>query len=57
MLTTLWNYFHYSHKRAESLKEINHILNLTEMKVIKPSDTCWLAHEQCEKLERRATLH
>ena len=44
-LTTLWKYFHYPPKRAESLKEIQHVLNVPEMKVIKPSDTRWLAHE------------
>ncbi len=43
-LTTLWKYFHYSTKRAVSLKEIQHGLNLPEMKVIKPCDTRWLAH-------------
>ena len=47
MLTTLWKYFHHSPKRAESLKEIQHVLNLPEMKVIKPPDTGWLAHEWC----------
>ena len=36
---SLWKYFHYSPKRAESLKEIQHVLNLPEMKVITPSDT------------------
>ena len=48
-LTTLWKYFHYPPKRAESLKEIQHVLNVPEMKVIKPSDTRWLAHEWCIK--------
>ena len=51
-LTTLWKYFHYSPKRGESLKEIQNVLNLPEMKVIKvikPSDTRWLAHERCVK--------
>ena len=48
-VTTLWNYFHFSPKRAKSLKEIQHVLNLPEMKVIKPSDTRWLAHERCVK--------
>ena len=47
MLTTLWKYFHCSPKRADSLKEIQHVLNLPEMKVIKPSDTRWLTHVQC----------
>ena len=32
ILTTHWKYFHYSPKRAESLKEIQHVLNLPEMK-------------------------
>ena len=31
------------------MKEIQHVLNLPEMKVIKPSDTRWLAHERCVK--------
>ena len=31
------------------MKDIQHVLNLPEMKVIKPSDTHWLAHEQCVK--------
>ena len=48
-LTTLWKYFHYSPKRTEYLKEIQHVLNLPEMKVIKPSATRWLAHKQCVK--------
>ena len=46
MLTTLWKYFHFSPKRAQSLKEIQDIL-LPELKVLKPSDARWLAHEQC----------
>ena len=48
-MLTLWKYFHCSPKRAESLKEIQHVLNLPEMKFIKPSDTRWLAHEWCVK--------
>ena len=44
-LTTLWKYFHYSPKRAESLKEIQHVFNLPEMKAFKPSGVGWLAHE------------
>ena len=31
------------------MKEIQHALNLLEMKVIKPSDTHWLAHERYKK--------
>ena len=44
-LTTLSKYFHYSPKRAESLKAIQSVLDLPEMKVINPSNTSWLAHE------------
>ena len=49
MLTTLWKFFHYFPKRAEFLKETQHVLNLPEMKVIKLSDTHWLAPEWCVK--------
>ena len=48
-LTTLWKHFHNSPKRAECLKEVQSILELPEMKVIKPSDTRWLSHERCLK--------
>ena len=49
-LTTLWKYFHYSPKRAQSLREIQQVLNMPELKVIKPSDTRWLSHERCVKV-------
>ena len=48
-LTTLWKYFHYSPKRTERLKAVQRVLDLPELKVIKPSDTRWLAHERCVK--------
>ena len=44
-LTSLWKIFHYSPKRTERLKEIQHVINLPELKMIKPSDTRWLSHE------------
>ena len=40
---------YYSPKRAESLKEIQKVLDLPELKIVKPSDTRWLAHERCVK--------
>ena len=49
VLTTLWKFFQYSPKRAKFLKEIQHVLNLQEMKVSKPLDTHSLAHESCVK--------
>ena len=48
-LTALWKCFHYSPKRTESLKQVQCILDLPELKIIKPSDTRWLAHERCVK--------
>ncbi len=48
-LMTLWKFFHYSPKRAESLKEIQKVLDLPELKIVKLSDTRWLTHERCIK--------
>jgi hypothetical protein len=48
-LLTLWKFFHYSPKRAEHLKSVQRVLDLPELKVTKPSDTRWLAHERCVK--------
>ena len=51
---TLWKFFHYSTKCAELLKEIQKVLDLPELKIVKPSDirpsdTHWLAYEHCVK--------
>ena len=48
-LMRLWKFFHYSPKRAESLKEIQKVLDLPDLKIVKPPDTRWLAHEHCAK--------
>ena len=48
-LTILCKLFHYSPKRAECLEAVQRVLNMPELKVIKPSDTRWLAHERCVK--------
>ena len=48
--TSLWNFFHCSPKRTESLKEVQHVLDMPELKIHKPSDTRWLAHEKCLKV-------
>ena len=47
MLTALWKLFHYSPKGEESLKMVQQVLDLPELKIAKPSDTHWLAHERC----------
>ena len=49
LLMTLWKFFHHSPKHAESSKEIQKVLDLTELKIAKPSDTRWLAHKRCVK--------
>ena len=48
-LMTLWKFFHYSPKCAESLKEIHKVLDFPELKIVKPSDIRWLGHERCVK--------
>ena len=48
-LMTLWKFYHHSPKRAESLKKIRKVLDLPELKIVKPSDTRWLAYERCVK--------
>ena len=48
-LTVLWKFFHYSPKRAEPLTMVQQVLDLPELKIAKPSDTCWLAHKRCVK--------
>ena len=46
-LTTLWNFFHYSPKRCQNLKEIQKVLDIPQLKIVKLSDTRWLSHEKC----------
>ena len=44
-LTTVWKLFYYSPKKAENLKEIQSVLNMPQLKMLKPTDTRWLSHE------------
>ena len=45
--------FYYSPKRYENLKEVQKVLDLPELKITKPSDTRWLAHERCVSTVKR----
>ena len=45
-LTSQWKFFHYSPKQVDTLKQV---LYLPELKMIKRSDTHWLADERCVK--------
>ena len=46
-MASLWKLFYYSPKKAEALKIVQSVLNLPELKVVKPSETRWLSHERC----------
>ena len=35
--------------KSDNLKEEQRVLNLPEQKIVKPSDTRWLAHKRCVK--------
>ena len=43
----IWKLFFYSPKKAESLKAVQSVLKLPEIKIVKPSDTRWLPRERC----------
>ena len=43
----IWKLFFYSPKKPESLKAVQSVLKLPELKIVKPSDTRWLSHERC----------
>ena len=47
-LMMLWSSF-LSFQNMQSLKEIQKVLYLPDLKILKPSHTCWLAHEHCVK--------
>ena len=53
ILLSLWKLFYYSPQKAEKLKMVQSMLNLPELKVIKPNSTCWLSHEHCIKAIRK----
>ena len=36
---------YYSPKRAENLEQIQAVLNMPQLKMLKPTDTRWLSHE------------
>ncbi len=52
-MESLWKLFYYSPKKAEALKDVQNILGLPELKVVKPSSTRWLSHERCIRAIRK----
>ena len=51
-LTSVWKIFHYSPKKFSALKEMQALVNHPQLKMIKPSDTFWLAHNRSSKAIR-----
>ena len=48
-LTALWKFFYYSPKRGQSLKEVQKVLDLPELKIMKRRWAC--ARGVCESYE------
>ena len=46
-MVSLWFIFYYSPPKVEPLKHVQAVLNLPELKVIKPNDERWLSPEHC----------
>ena len=53
-MLTIWKAFHYSPKKAEKLSLIQAELQSPEIKMVKPSDTRWLARERAVCAVRRS---
>ncbi len=51
-LMSVWKMFHYSPKKLSALKEMQALINHPQLKMIKPSDTRWLAHDRYVKAIR-----
>ena len=49
---SVWKMFHYSPKKFSALKEMQAHVNHPQHKMIKPSDTRWLAHDRSVKAIR-----
>ena len=55
-LTTLWKLFCYSPKKAEQLKEIQAVLNMPQLKMLKLTDTRRLSHKNTIRSARRSYI-
>ena len=51
-LMGIWKVFHYSSKKKDELVEMMNVYNSPVMKMIKPSDTRWVAYERCTNAVR-----
>ena len=51
-LMSVWKMFHYFPKKFSALKEMQALVNHPQLKMIKPSDTRWLAQDRSVKAIR-----
>ena len=51
-LMSVWKMFHYSPKKFSALKEMQAFVNHPQLKMFKPSETRWLAHDRSVKAIR-----
>ena len=51
-LVSVWKMFHYFPMKFSALKEMQALFNHLQLKMIKPSDTRWLAHDRSVKAIR-----
>ena len=54
-LMSVWKMFHYSPKKFSALKEMQALVNHPQLKMIKPSNILWLAHDRSVKAIRCST--
>ena len=57
MLVALWKFFHYSPNRTVQLKEMQCVIDLPKLKIIKSSDTHWLSLEWRVKVVKESYMH
>ena len=46
-LTILWNFFSLFAKEMPETERVQKVLDILELKIVKPSDTRWLSYEKC----------
>ena len=51
-LMPVWKMFYYSSNKFSALKEMQALVNHPQLKMIKPSDSRWLAHDRSVKATR-----
>lgn len=55
-MMTIWRIFHFSALKKDKLEEMQRLMNHPEMKMIKPSDTRWIAYQRCVTAVRKSLV-